>query len=320
MRLIHAASELNPGSEKVCLAIGVFDGVHLGHQQVIRQMVADSRQRQASAVVITFDRHPNAVVAPERIPPLIYPVPQKLRALAALGVDSTLLIHFDEAFSRQTGEQFIRGLAAGFGGLQSVSVGSTFTFGHRRSGTVALLNQLGHELHFAVHGLAAVLLDGEVVSSTRIREAVRQGHLEAAGQMLGRAYTLSGPVVHGDRLGRQLGFPTANLETSGLIIPPTGVYAVYAATRGVSRGGLLNIGYRPTLGNPAPQLRVEAHLFDFADDIYGEEVELTFAGKIREEQKFPSLQGLREQLSRDVVQARACLKAAPPTAPGGGTE
>jgi riboflavin kinase/FMN adenylyltransferase len=258
MQILHAATDLSPGTQKVCLAIGVFDGVHLGHQQVIRQMVANALQQEARAVVITFDRHPNAVVAPDRVPPLVYSLPQKLRAIAALGVDTTLLIHFDEAFSRQSGEQFVRGLARDFGRIHSICVGSAFTFGHRRSGNVALLKKLGQELKFAVHDLAAVSLDSEVVSSTRIRETIRNGQLDLAGEMLGRGYSLAGPVVRGDQLGRQLGFPTANIDTTGLILPPTGVYAVHTTIRPtpipperesalLSHRGVLNIGHRPTI-------------------------------------------------------------------------
>ena len=180
MRVLNAATELQPGPRKVCVAIGVFDGVHLGHQQVIRQTLADARQHEGVPVVITFDRHPNAVVAPGRVPPMLYSLPQKLRAIESLGVANTLLIRFDRAFSEQTGEQFIRSTSRDFGHLHSVSVGCEFTFGHKRSGDVPLLRKLGGELHFSVHGLAAVSLDGQVVSSTRIREAIAGGQLDAA--------------------------------------------------------------------------------------------------------------------------------------------
>jgi len=321
MNLCSAATDCRGRPRPVCLAIGVFDGVHLGHQQVIRQMVTDARQHDARSIVITFDRHPNAIVAPARVPPLIYSLPQKLRAIASLGVDTTLLIHFDDAFSRQTGEEFIRGLSRDLGRIHSVCVGSTFTFGHRRSGNVALLQKLGQELGFAVHGLAAISLDGEPVSSTRIREAVRNGQLDLAGQMLGRGYSLAGPVMHGDHLGRQLGFPTANVDAAGLILPPTGVYAVHAQiydmfeprslrAQGLQNGkpqpqkAVVNIGYRPTLKDKTPQLRVEAHLLDFDADLYGRELELTFVDKIRDEQPFPSLAALKDQIALDIVAAR----------------
>jgi riboflavin kinase/FMN adenylyltransferase len=305
MRIINAASELNPKGRKVCLAIGFFDGVHLGHQQIIRQTVADARQHESVALVVTFDQHPSSVVAPQRVPPLIYSLPQKMRVIGSSGADSLLLIPFDKAFSEQTGESFIRNLARELGQIQSLCVGSNFTFGHKRGGNVALLKTLGAELQFTVHGLAAVSLDGRVVSSTRIRESIRAGHLDAASQMLGRAYSLAGQVVRGDQLGRQLGFPTANLEVAGLALPPAGVYTVRALVRGESHRGVVNLGSRPTVAAATPQLRVEAHLLDFHDDVYGEEMEIVFCEKLRDEQKFPSLAALQEQIARDVEAARA---------------
>jgi riboflavin kinase/FMN adenylyltransferase len=307
MRLIHTANELNPGSRKVCLAIGFFDGVHLGHQQIIRQTITDSRQHGALALVITFDQHPNSVVAPGRVPPLIYSLPQKLRAIESLGPEALLLIHFDKAFSEKTGEAFIRELAGAWSGIQSICVGANFVFGHKRGGNVDLLKTLGAELKFIVHGMAAVSLDRKPVSSTRIREAIRAGELDLASQMLGRAYSIAAPVVAGDQLGRQLGYPTANLDATGLALPPNGVYAVHALARGKTHRAVLNIGTRPTLENPNPTVRVEAHLLDFNDELYGEELEIVFAEKLREEQKFPSIDELKAQIARDIERAKESL-------------
>lgn len=304
MKIIRQATDLAVG-RKVCLAIGVFDGVHLGHQQVLRQTITDAQQHGASSVAITFDRHPSSVVAPERAIQLIYSLPQKLRVIGSLGLEATLLIRFDKAFSDQTGETFIRGLARDSGHVHSVCVGSNFTFGHKRTGNVSLLKALGQELKFNVHALAAVSLDGKIVSSTRIREAIRNGNLDAASQMLGRAYALAGVVIQGDRLGRQLGFPTANLDVRGLVLPPHGVYAVQARMDGQTRPAVFNLGLRPTLNNPVPQLRAEAHLLDFNGDLYGREIELTFVEKLRAEERFPSLESLKEQIARDIAQARA---------------
>lgn len=305
MKILHQPGELAAASRKVCLAIGVFDGVHLGHQQVLRQSISDARHHQASAVVVTFDRHPNAIVAPEHTPPLVYSLAQKLRVIASLGPDAALLIPFDKPFSELSGETFIRNLARDIGQIHSVCVGASFTFGHQRSGNIALLKALGQELKFAVHGLAAVSLDGKIVSSTRIREAIRAGNLDAAGQMLGRTYALAGAVVHGDHLGRQFGFPTANLDITGLAIPPHGVYAVQARLENRMHRAVVNIGHRPTLQSSAPFLRVEAHLLDFTGDLYGQEMEITFVEKLREEQRFPSREALQAQLARDVQAARA---------------
>jgi len=326
MNVIHATAELEAGPRPVCLAIGVFDGVHLGHQQVIRQAVGDAAQHEGLSVVITFDRHPAAVLAPARVPPLIYPPAKKMRAIASLGPDTVCVIHFDKAFSEITGEEFIRGLARDCRKIQSLSVGRAFTFGHGRSGNVALLHALGRELHFAVHALAEVSLDGQPVSSTRVRAAVRAGRFARAGQMLGRPYTLCGRVIQGSGVGRQIGVPTANLDAAGLVVPPTGVYAARAFVGGRSHAAAVNIGCRPTVApaappiqgeeqqrrrgsaalpsSAAPPIQVEAHLLDFAGDIYGEEVELAFLKKLRNEEKFPSLAALREQIHRDLARAR----------------
>jgi len=302
MKVIHSAAEL-VDRRKVCGAIGVFDGVHLGHQQIIRQTIADARQFEAASVVVTFDRHPNAIVAPGHVPPMIYSLPQKIRAIESLGADTLLLIAFDKNFSEQTGEAFIRGMARDFGHLQSLCVGADFVFGHQRGGNVALLRKLGDELHFTVHGMAAVALDGKAVSSTRIREAIREGNFDEASQMLGRAYSLAGKVVRGDEVGRKLGFPTANLEFSGLVIPPTGVYAAHALVRGGRHRAVLNIGRRPTLEMPDPQLRVEVHLLNFQGDLYGEDMEVEFVQKLRDEKKFASVEELKTQISHDVADA-----------------
>lgn len=300
MRVIRQARELRSEDRKVCLAIGVFDGVHLGHQQVIRNCILDARQHSALAVAVTFDRHPSSVVAPERAPLLIYSLEQRLREIGNLGVDAILLLSFTPEFSKQSGEQFIRSLASDFLQIQSISVGSSFTFGHKRSGNVELLKLLGRELNFAVHGMAALSLDKKIVSSTRIREAVRNGNLEAASQMLGRGYSVESTVIHGDQLGRKIGFPTANLDIAGLLTPPNGVYAVHARVGDEICRGVANIGVRPTLNNPTPQLRLEAHLLNWTGDLYGKRMELSFLGKIRPEQKFSSLEELKGRIGQDI--------------------
>jgi riboflavin kinase/FMN adenylyltransferase len=238
------------------------------------------------------------------VPPLIYPLPRKLRAIESLGADTLLLIHFDKAFSEQTGESFIRALARDLGQVQSLCVGANFVFGHKRGGNVDLLRRLGAELKFMVHGMAAVSLDGRAVSSTRIREAIQAGDLDGVTQMLGRAYSLAGTVVRGDGLGHQLGFPTANLDPTGLALPPHGVYAVHAEAAGKTYRAVLNIGLRPTLQNPNPQLRVEAHLMDFVGELYGQDLEVTFVDKLRAEAKFASLAELRHQIARDILEAQ----------------
>jgi riboflavin kinase/FMN adenylyltransferase len=304
MKIIHAANELKAEGKKICLAIGFFDGVHLGHQQIIRQTISDARQHDAIAVVLTFDRHPNSIVAPDKVPPLIYSLPQKLRAIESLGADALLLIEFNKKFSEQTGEEFIRSLTCDFGKVHSICVGADFVFGHKRSGNVELLKKLGAELNFSVHGLSAVSLDNQVVSSTRIRETIRAGNFDAASQMLGRTYAISGRVVEGDRLGHKLGFPTANLDAANLILPPNGVYSGSTKLKGQFYRVALNIGLRPTVASAKPQLRVEAHLLDFDGKLYGEDLEIEIGEKLRDERKFNSPNELREQISKDVSAVR----------------
>lgn len=305
MKLINDAKDLSPGSGRVCVAIGVFDGVHLGHQQIIRQTVSDARRHGALAAVITFDRHPNSIVAPDRVPLQVSSRTQKIRAIAALGADVLLEIPFDKSFSEKSGEVFIRELAQAAGKIISICVGADFVFGHRRSGNVTLLKTLGAEIGFEVHGHAAVALDGAVVSSTRIREAIGAGDLDAASQMLGRPYAIAGLVKPGDRLGRTLGFPTANLEVVGRILPPSGVYAATTQIGERTYRAALNIGRRPTVVHGALALRVEAHLLDFTGDLYGMELELILARRLRAEHKFASLEALQAQIAHDVANVRA---------------
>ncbi|HEY1170410.1 MAG TPA: bifunctional riboflavin kinase/FAD synthetase [Verrucomicrobiae bacterium] len=304
MKIIRSARELETGGRKVSLAIGFFDGVHLGHQQVIRQTISDARQQEGLALVVTFDRHPAEVIAPDRVPSLIYTQQQRIDAISSLGADALLLLPFDEAFSRVDGESFVRGLASDLGRVHSVCVGENFVFGHKRSGDVALLRHLGKELRFTAHGLEAVSLGNEAVSSTRVREVIRKGELDMAGQLLGRDYSLAGAVISGDQVGRKLGFPTANLDVRGRVTPPNGVYAAHAKVGGKNWRAAVNIGMRPTLREPKPVLHVEAHLLDFTADIYGQSIELSFVEKLRDEQRFPSLDALKEQISSDIQQVR----------------
>ena len=304
MKVIQDLDQSAQERRRLCLAIGFFDGVHLGHQQIIRQTITDARQHEALALIVTFDRHPNTVVAPQHAPKLIYPLSKKLQVVDSLGVDVCLLIHFDKAFSQRPAEEFVSWLVGVERRVRSICVGANFVFGRKRGGNVQLLRNLGGELGFVVHGLAAVALDGKAVSSTRIREAIAAGDLDSTSQMLGRAYTLTGKVVAGDKLGRQIGFPTANLDVSGLTLPPTGVYAAQARSNGVLHRAVVNIGSRPTLRDSNHAVRVEAHLIDFTGDLYDKELELVFVEKLRDEKKFPSLAELRDQIGRDILEAQ----------------
>ena len=304
MKQLNQPGDLANGNRGVCLAIGMFDGVHLGHQQVLRQAVNDAARHEALAVAVTFDQHPANVVAPNRAPALLQTKPQRLRAIETTGIDAALVIRFDSAFSQKPGETFVRELFDGFGSIHSICVGANFTFGHRRDGNVESLLALGQALGFHVHGLQAVTLDGQAVSSTRIRDAVREGRLDDAGQMLGRNFAIKGTVIKGDGKGRQIGFATANIDTSGRVLPPNGVYAVHAQLGQTSHRAVLNIGVRPTLAKPEPSLQVEAHLLDYDGELYGKQLKVEFVDRLRDEKRFDSVKELTAQISRDIERAQ----------------
>jgi riboflavin kinase/FMN adenylyltransferase len=304
MRIVRAANELAQPGRRACLAIGFFDGVHLGHQQIIRQAKGDAQQHDALSVVVTFKEHPASVVAPGQAPALIQTPEHRLETLTDLGPDATLLLEFDTALREQPGNVFIRRLYQELGGICSVCIGADFHFGYKRSGNVALLRELGAELGFQVHGIAAVALERQTISSTRIRESIRIGRLEAASEMLGRAYGVASRVVRGDQLGRSLGFPTANLAVSGLALPPDGVYVAQALVGSNRHHAVVNIGTRPTITPNASTRRVEAHLLDFQGDLYDTTLEVVFVGRLRGEQRFQSKTELQRQIERDVAEAR----------------
>jgi len=290
------------------LAIGVFDGVHLGHQAVIQRALDDAQRSAGTAVVVTFDPHPVRVLRPEQAPRLLTSTAHKLRLIRDLGVARQLIIHFDPAFAATPPEEFIRALAAASQPLREICVGFEWSFGKGRAGNLALLERLGAEIGYSEVGVPAVEIDGEIVSSTLIRRAVEAGDLSRAARLLGREFTLLGTVIEGDRLGRTIGFPTANLSAHNEQYPPNGVYAV-EVQRGAERlRGVVNIGVRPTIKNASGERVLEVHLFDFAADIYGDDLEITFRQFLRPEQKFSGLDALRAQIARDVQQARAFFR------------
>ena len=289
------------------LAIGVFDGVHLGHQAVMRRALEDARQGGGTAVVVTFDPHPIRVLRPEQAPRLLTSTAHKLHLISALGVTHQLVVPFDATFAATPPEEFIRSLAAAAQPLREICVGFEWSFGKGRAGNLALIEHLGAESGFTEVGVPAVRIDGEIVSSTLIRQAVENGDLVRAARFLGRDFTILGTVIEGDRLGRQLGFPTANLSAHNEQYPPNGVYAVKVQRGTQTIRGVVNIGVRPTIKHASGERVFEVHLFDFDADIYGEDLEITFRRYLRPEKKFPNVEALREQIAIDVALARSIL-------------
>jgi riboflavin kinase/FMN adenylyltransferase len=307
MRILTAISELADVPGPVVLAIGVFDGVHLGHRAVLERAHADAKAIGGTVVAVSFDPHPVRVLRPESSPRLLTSTPHKCRLIRAIGIENLLLIRFDLQFASTEPEHFIRELAAAANPLHEICVGHQWSFGKGRAGNLQLLDKLGNELGFEEIGVPAVEIGGEIVSSTLVRRAVQDGDLARAALLLGRDYTILGTVVEGNQLGRKLGFPTANLAAHNEQFPPDGVYAVEALIRGVLRQGVVNIGVRPTITHSEGERLLELHVFDFAEDIYGTDVEVFFRSFIRKERKFSGLDELKAQISRDVAEARNLL-------------
>jgi riboflavin kinase/FMN adenylyltransferase len=284
------------------LALGNFDGVHVGHQAIFHQVVKQAKAIDGTSMVFTFDPHPLQVLAADKAPPLLTTCEQKLRLIAALGIAVGLRVPFTEAFARQEPLDFIRDVLCRQIGAHALVVGYDFRFGHRRAGTVALLQEQAALYGYRVTVIEAIRKAGMVVSSSNIRQLLQQGQVEEAARLLGRCYAIEGRVVQGFRRGATLGFPTANVQPVNEVIPHTGVYAVRVGWEGRVYAGVANVGYNPTFANQA--LSVEAHLFDFAADLYGATVSVEFLERIRAERRFASVEELAAQIARDVKKAR----------------
>jgi len=311
MRVIREADGERAAPRGAVATVGNYDGIHLGQRAVLERVVARARQLDRPALAITFEPHPLRVLAPERAPRRLTTDLQRLRLLEALGLDALCVLEFTPELASWPAERFVSELLAGRFALHELYVGSRFAFGRGRAGSLALLERLGAELGFRSFGVPEVEVRSEPVSATRIRSALAAGRVEDAAELLGRPYAVDGRVVEGDRRGRSLGFPTLNLATLNEILPADGVYVVEAEfpERGERAPGVANVGLRPTIGRDAAPV-VEAHLLDFGRECYGEEVELRFLTRLREERRFPSLPALTEQIARDVRSAREYLDAA----------
>jgi riboflavin kinase / FMN adenylyltransferase len=309
MKILRAIDELKSVPGPTHLAIGVFDGLHLGHQAVIARALESSRMTGGTAVVVTFHPHPVRVLRPEKAPRLLTSTLHKIKLIELLGVDTVLVLEFTTEFSKTAPEVFIEKLASASNRLSQICVGQEWTFGANRSGSVRLLTELAPKLGFQLGSVPPVSVDGQVVSSTLIRSAVESGDLESAAKFLGRPFTILGTVSEGRQLGRRLGFPTANLRAHNEQFPPNGVYAAKAWFRKNEYGGVVNIGVRPTIEKEAGERLLEIHLFDFDQEIYGQDIELAFLDYLRPEQKFSGIEELQSQIQRDVAKARRVYEA-----------
>ena len=304
MNTLTRIEDLSAVPGPIFLAIGVFDGVHLGHREVIERVLNDARNGGGTAVVATFDPHPARILRPEKAPRILTSTPHKQRLIRSLGVEYLVILPFSREFAETEPDQFLRDLAMAARPLREICVGHEWCFGRNRAGNLALMAEVGRKLGFEEVGVPAVSIDGEVASSTLIRRAIENGDLAKAARFLGREYAVLGTVVRGDQMGRKLGFPTANLAAHNEQFPPNGVYAVDIQRNGTRLRGVANIGVRPTVANASGERLLEVHVFDFEGDLYGEDLEVTFRRFLRPEQKFDSLDTLKSQIAADVAAAR----------------
>ncbi len=291
-----------PAFKNAVITVGTFDGVHKGHRTILQEVVSHAKHVNGESVLLTFEPHPRKLLFPDQPLGIITPLQQKLELITAAGIDHIVVVPFTKEFAGLSATEYIEQFLVSLFHPVSIVIGYDHRFGHDRKGDINLL-----KLYAPVHGyklteIPVQLIDEASISSTRIRLALAEGRVEDAGYMLGRYYTLTGTVVHGNKLGRTLGYPTANLHPidADQLIPLLGIYAVKVRHGQVTYNGMLSIGHNPTVTDKK-ELRIEVNLFGFDQDIYGEELELTFIKKLRDEQKFDSLEALVEQLHKDKV-------------------
>lgn len=304
MRLIRCLSDFKGTPNGVALAIGNFDGLHKGHQAVIECMKQKAREKDLVPSVMIFEPQPLEFFSREKPPARIYSLRDKLQALEVLGVKLVFCMKFNQSFASMDPNQYVIDLLHDKLGVKSVTVGSLFTFGKGGAYTIEDIKRVGATVGIEASAIDGVLLNNERISSTKIREYLSKGQLDLAKQALGRYYSMSGIVVHGNQIGRTLGFPTANVNINRKVTPLTGVYAVKVLTKSGIYNGMANVGYRPTVVTGQKNALLEVNLFDFNKDLYAQSIRVFFIEKIRDEVKFNNLEVLKEQLLHD----RNCAK------------
>ena len=302
MRLFHGTDNAEIARPSV-LTLGVFDGLHLGHQLIVQTVVARARETGAVPTVVTFDPHPRAVLHPESAPPLLQTFDQKVEALGVLGVEQTIVVRFTPEFARVRAEEFLRDVVGERLQAREVYLGRGFAFGHEREGNIELLRTVSRKLGFHADEVPEVRLRGKRISSSRVRQLLSEGRVNLARRMLGRPYGVEGRVVRGAERGRKLGFPTANLHPQNRVIPRGGVYVTATLIEGRWRRSVTNIGTRPTFGGDT-EPSVETYVMDWEGDLYGDVVRVRFLHRLRDERKFASLEELRQQIDRDAARAQ----------------
>ena len=301
MRLFHGTDNAEIQRPTV-LTLGVFDGLHLGHQLIMKTVVERAREVGAVPTVITFDPHPRAVLHPESAPPLLQTFDQKIEGFGVLGIEQTIVVRFTKEFSNVSADGFINDVVMDRLHAREVYLGKGFAFGHNRDGNIELLKRLGGELGFIAGEVPEVKFRNQRVSSSKIRELLARGQVNLARRMLGRPYGVEGRVERGSERGHKLGFPTANLHPHNRVIPRNGVYVTGTLIEGHWRRSVTNIGLRPTFGD-ASEPSVETFVLNWDGDLYGDVVRVRFLYRLRDERKFSSVDELTKQIKTDVVRA-----------------
>lgn len=302
MKIFHGTENANIQRQTV-LTLGVFDGLHLGHQAIMRTVVERAAATNAIPTAITFDPHPRAVIHPESAPPLLQTLDQRLANLELLGIEQTIVIKFDAEFAAQPAEDFVYQTTHDRLQAKEVYLGTGFAFGRARGGNIALLRQLSEELGFVADEVPEVQLRGHRISSSQIRHLLAEGRVNLARRMLGRPYGVEGVIIRGNRRGHTIGFPTANLKPHNRVIPKFGVYATATLVDGTWRRSITNIGVRPTFENDA-EPSIETYIFDLDQDLYGDVLRVRFLHRIRDERKFNGIDELKAQIEKDSNRAQ----------------
>lgn len=308
MRLFHGYENAEIGRPTV-LTLGVFDGLHLGHQLIISRVVERARVLGAVPTVVTFDPHPRAVLHPESAPPLLQTFDQKVEAFGVLGVEQAIVVRFTPEFAQVRAEEFLRDVVHERLQAREVYLGRGFAFGRGREGNIELLRRVSGGLGFFADEVPEVRLHGQRISSSRIRELLAVGNVNLARRMLGRPYGVEGRVVRGHERGRTIGFPTANLRPANRVIPRGGVYVTATLIDGVWRRSVTNVGVRPTFEKEA-EPSIETFVMDWGGDLYGDVVRVRFLHRLRDERRFDSVEDLKRQIARDAARARKYFERA----------
>lgn len=304
---VHFGFEAWPASNRTVATVGNFDGVHVGHQAIIRRVVSLASELSVPSVAVTFDPVPKKILQPQTAPPLIETLEQRLQHLEGLGLDHTIVVRFDQNFASNSPEEFVTRYLVGILRVRGVVVGQNFSFGHEKRGNLELLKQLGVQHDFVTEGIPEVKIGNQRVSSTLIRELIKAGRMEDVRVYMGRPFALQGTIVPGEKLGGTIGIPTANLKVENEILPATGVYVSRALLAdGKDVPAVTNVGYRPTVGGKT--LTVEAHLLGYSGNLYGEKIQLQFFQKLREEMHFKNLDELKSKIHSDIQQAEIYFK------------